>query len=150
MCVYIVSVYPPTPALSRGGRVRGKANSAWAGHVVQWLPQNVAHALAVSHAVVFWCAESIFEATSERIESESYYALAAAVGGRHDPAFAAMVFLCDFGGFSVKSESDIRRWQLWAAGTIPAFAAMVFWCGRACVCWRLGYSIFEATSEDFR
>ena len=50
-------------------------------------------------------------------------------------------------GLSVESESDIRNWQLWAAGTIPAFAAMAFWCGKACVCWRLGHSIFEATSE---
>ena len=72
VCVYRVCI-SADPSPQQGGRVRGKANSAWARHVVQWLPQNVAHALAVSHAMVFWCAESIFEATSERIESESYY-----------------------------------------------------------------------------
>ena len=66
VCVYRVCV-SADPSPQQGG------GAAWAGHVVQWLPQNVAHALAVSHAMVFWCAESIFEATSERMESESYY-----------------------------------------------------------------------------
>ena len=50
VCVYRVCI-SADPSPQQGG------GAAWAGHVVQWLPQNVAHALAVSHAMAFWCAD---------------------------------------------------------------------------------------------
>ena len=68
------------------------------------------------------------------------------MGCRHDPAFAAMVFWCDFGGFSVKSESDIRSWQLWAAGTIRPSLPSCFGVA-APASWKLETFIFEAASE---
>ena len=110
--VYIVSVYPPTPALSKGGRCMGRPRCSMAAAKRRPCTSRLA-----CHGVLVCRINFRSNFGKDRIR-KLLEALAAAVGCRHDPAFAAMVFWCDFGGFSVKSESDIRRWQLWAAGTI--------------------------------